>query len=54
MASVTEMGGIIYPPMPAFYSRSNSLDGLVDETVGRVLDMFGAEVSDLYQPWEGI
>ena len=54
MASVTEMGGIIFPPMPAFYNKSNSLDGFVNETVGRVLNMFGVDVKGLYKPWEGI
>jgi len=54
MASVTEMGGIIFPPMPAFYSNSDSLAVLVDETVGRVLDMFGVNVDGLYTPWEGL
>jgi polyprenyl P-hydroxybenzoate/phenylacrylic acid decarboxylase-like protein len=54
MATVTEMGGIIYPPMPAFYSRSDSLKILVDEMVGRVLDMFNVNVGGLYQPWEGL
>ncbi len=54
MASVTEMGGIIYPPMPAFYSKFDSLAALVDETVGRVLDMFGVNVDGLYTPWLGL
>ncbi|MGJ0484767.1 MAG: UbiX family flavin prenyltransferase [Methylomicrobium sp.] len=54
MAAVTEMGGIIFPPMPAFYNKSDSLAVMVDETVGRVLDMFGADVKGLYTPWEGL
>jgi polyprenyl P-hydroxybenzoate/phenylacrylic acid decarboxylase-like protein len=54
MASVTEMGGIIFPPMPAFYSKSNSIAGMVDEGVGRVLDMFGVDVTGLFEPWEGL
>lgn len=54
MASVTEMGGIIFPPMPAFYSKSDSMMGMVNETVGRVLDMFGVDVTGLYTPWEGL
>lgn len=53
MASVTEMGGIIFPPMPAFYSKANSLDDLVNEGVGRILDLFGIE-TDLFQPWLGL
>ncbi len=54
MASVTEMGGIIFPPMPSFYNKSKTIEGMVDETVGRALDMFDVDVSGLYQPWEGL
>lgn len=54
MASVTEMGGIIFPPMPAFYSKSDSIMAMVNETVGRVLDMYGVNVDDLYTPWSGL
>jgi len=54
MAAVTKMGGIIFPPMPAFYSKSDSLMAMVNETVGRVLDMFGVNVDGLYTPWSGL
>jgi polyprenyl P-hydroxybenzoate/phenylacrylic acid decarboxylase-like protein len=54
MASVTEMGGIIFPPMPAFYNKSNSIATMVDEGVGRVLDMFGITVKGLFEPWQGL
>lgn len=54
MATVTEMGGIMFPPMPAFYSKTNSIAAMVDEGVGRVLDMFGVDVTGLYKPWEGL
>ncbi|QFY44152.1 UbiX family flavin prenyltransferase [Candidatus Methylospira mobilis] len=54
MASVTEMGGIIYPPMPAFYGGAKTLDALIDETVGRVLGLFGIDIPHLFQPWEGL
>ncbi len=54
MAAVAEAGGIIFPPMPAFYSKSDSLSAMVDETVGRILDMFGVNVEGLYKPWEGM
>jgi len=54
MLSVTEMGGIMFPPMPAFYSKSDSMMDMVNETVGRVLDMFGVNVDGLYTPWEGL
>ncbi len=54
MATVTEMGGIIFPPMPAFYSKADSMAAMVDESVGRVLDMFGVNVDGLYEPWQGL
>lgn len=54
MAAVTEMGGIIYPPMPAFYNKTDSLTAMVNEGVGRILDMFGVEVEGLYKPWNGL
>ncbi len=54
MASATEMGAIIFPPMPAFYSKSNSIAAMVDEGVGRIMDMYGVDVTGLYEPWEGL
>lgn len=54
MASVTEMGGIIFPPMPAFYNKSDSVRAMVDEGVGRILDMFGVSVEGLVTPWLGL
>jgi 4-hydroxy-3-polyprenylbenzoate decarboxylase len=41
MAQLTEMGAIIAPPMPAFYSAPKTLEQLVDQSVGRALDLFG-------------
>ncbi len=43
MTAVTEMGGIIFPPLPAFYHRPTSIDELVDDTVERVLQLLGAQ-----------
>lgn len=40
MAAVTEMGAVVAPPVPAFYSKPQSLDDMVNHTVGRVLDLF--------------
>lgn len=54
MAAVTEMGGVIFPPMPAFYNKSDSLRAMVDEGVGRILDMFGVGAAGLYKPWTGL
>ena len=42
MTAVTEMGGIVFPPLPAFYHRPTSIDELVDDTVERVLQLLGA------------
>jgi 4-hydroxy-3-polyprenylbenzoate decarboxylase len=41
MTAVTEMGGIVFPPLPAFYHRPQSIAELVDETVERVLQVAG-------------
>jgi flavin prenyltransferase len=53
MTAVTEMGGVIFPPLPAFYHRPASLDDLIDDTVERVLallDVAGARP----QSWPGL
>jgi len=50
MLSVTRMGGIIAPPVPAFYVRPRSLDEIVEHALGRVLDLFGVEAG-LVQRW---
>jgi 4-hydroxy-3-polyprenylbenzoate decarboxylase len=52
MLAVTEMGGIIFPPVPAFYHRPARLEDVVDHTVGRVLDLFDLEAG-LLERWEG-
>jgi len=41
MTSVTEMGGIIFPPLPSFYHRPQTLAEMVDQTVSRVVDLLG-------------
>ena len=53
MASVTEMGGVIFPPVPAFYSRAKTIDDLVNHTVGRVLDLFGVAHEGIRR-WQGM
>src|SRR6267154_3582899 len=45
MAAVTEMGGIIAPPVPAFYAKPKTLDEMINHTVGRALDLFDLNVS---------
>jgi polyprenyl P-hydroxybenzoate/phenylacrylic acid decarboxylase-like protein len=53
MAAATEIGAIIYPPVPAFYARPNSLEQMVDHTLGRVLDLFDIATSAVNR-WEGL
>ena len=53
MVTVTEMGGIVFPPVPAFYSHARSIDAMVDHTVGRVLDLFGIAHSRVKR-WAGM
>jgi flavin prenyltransferase len=45
MLAITEMGGIIAPPVPAFYARPQSLNDMVTHTIGRVLDLFDLDLS---------
>ncbi len=53
MVAVTEMGGIIFPPVPAFYNGAKSIDDLVNHSVGRVLDLFGVQ-HETIRRWQGI
>ncbi|TEA79369.1 UbiX family flavin prenyltransferase [Allopusillimonas ginsengisoli] len=52
MTSVTEMGGIIFPPLPAFYHHPKTLDEMVDHTVARVLEMFDINIPGPH--WTGM
>ena len=53
MAAATEMGAIIYPPVPAFYARPSTLEQMVDHTVGRVLDLFDIDTKAVSR-WSGL
>ncbi|MBC8449747.1 MAG: UbiX family flavin prenyltransferase [Chloroflexi bacterium] len=53
MQQVAEIGGIIFPPLPAFYARPQTVDDVVDNTVGRVLARLGIE-NELYIRWTGM
>lgn len=53
MVAVTEMGGIIFPPVPAFYSHARTIDDMVNHTAGRVLDLFGVSHGRVKR-WEGM
>lgn len=52
MATVTEAGGIIYPPVPAFYALPKSIGEMVDHTLARVLDLFEIDVGKAHR-WTG-
>ncbi|MDP1597245.1 MAG: UbiX family flavin prenyltransferase [Methylotenera sp.] len=53
MTSVTEMGGIVYPPLPCFYHRPQTIADIIDHTVSRVIDLLG--ISHTMAPrWEGL
>ncbi len=43
MTALSEMGAIIAPPVPAFYAKPQSLDEMIDHTLGRLLDLFGLD-----------
>lgn len=53
MTAVTEMGGVIFPPLPAFYHRPRTIAELVDESVERVLALLGIDEAEP-QSWEGL
>ena len=53
MTAVTEMGGIIFPPLPGLYQKPASIAEMVDHTVGRVLDLFAVEHA-LAPRWAGL
>jgi flavin prenyltransferase len=53
MTAVTEMGGIIFPPLPAFYHRPQNIDDLVNDTVERVLGLLGVAQA-APKSWSGL
>jgi polyprenyl P-hydroxybenzoate/phenylacrylic acid decarboxylase-like protein len=53
MVAVTEMGGIVMPPVPAFYQRPETIADLVDDTVSRALDLVGIGLPDSMR-WTGM
>lgn len=50
MMRVTRMGGVIMPPVPAFYHMPQTIDDIIDQSVGKVLDLFGIDAA-LFQRW---
>ena len=53
MAAVTEMGGIIFPPVPALYQRPQTADDIVTHSVNRALDLFDLQVNNIPRWGEG-
>jgi 4-hydroxy-3-polyprenylbenzoate decarboxylase len=53
MEAVTEMGGVVMPPVPAFYLHPTSVEDIIDVTVGRALELLGVPVDDLPR-WNGL
>ena len=53
MERLCEMGAIIMPPAPAFYHKPQTIQDIVDHTVGKMLDLFGIEHT-LFQRWPGM
>ena len=53
MTSVTEMGGIIFPPLPSFYQHPASIEQMVDHSIARVLDLVGV-AHTLAPRWSGM
>lgn len=53
MTAVTEMGGIVFPPLPSFYNRPATIDEMVDHTAARVLDLLGVD-NTLAPRWAGM
>jgi 4-hydroxy-3-polyprenylbenzoate decarboxylase len=52
MTAVTEYGAVVLPPVPGFYHRPTTIDDLVDQTVGKMLDQFGLD-RGLFARWQG-
>lgn len=53
MVAIVEMGGIVFPPVPAFYAKPRNLEQMVEHTVLRVLDLFGLH-SRRVARWRGL
>ena len=53
LTQFAEMGGVVFPPVPAFYANLSSIDDMVTQIVGRVLDRIGID-NDLVKRWQGL
>ncbi len=52
MLAVTDMGGVILPPIPGFYSQPKTIDDIINHTVGKILDLLDIE-NDQFKRWTG-
>jgi 4-hydroxy-3-polyprenylbenzoate decarboxylase len=52
MTQLSEMGAVLAPPVPAFYTKPETLDDIVTQSIGRVLDLFDLELEQV-QRWQG-
>lgn len=52
MVTLSEMGAVIAPPLPAFYNKPESVNDVINHSVGRVLDLFDID-NDIVKRWEG-
>lgn len=52
MVNASEIGAVVFPPVPAFYTNPESVDDIINQTVGKILDLFEIE-HDLFTRWEG-
>jgi len=53
MTAVTEMGGIILPPVPSFYHKPKTIEDIIDQTIGKALDQFDIP-HQLFSRWAGV
>ena len=49
MTALSEMGAVIAPPVPAFYAKPHSLAEMIDQTLGRILDLFGLDTGTVHR-----
>jgi phenylacrylic acid decarboxylase len=52
LMTVTQAGAVVFPPVPAFYIKPDSVGDIVEHSVGRILDLFGLDVEG-FERWEG-
>ena len=53
MLALSQMGAVIFPPVPAFYTHPETVNDIVDQSVGRMLDMFNLD-SKSFKRWDGV